>query len=56
MLILSTTSGIEDFVRELSVAADEATLPPPDAWRPSSEQRTAVEAKHQQIVLGPPPA
>jgi quercetin dioxygenase-like cupin family protein len=56
MLILSTASGIEDFVRELSVAADEPTLPPPNAWRPSSEARAAVEAKHQQIVLAPPPA
>ena len=55
MLILSTTSGIEDFVRELSVPADEPTLPPPDAWRPTAEVRAAVEAKHAQIVLGPPP-
>jgi quercetin dioxygenase-like cupin family protein len=56
MLILSTTSGIEDFVRDLSVPAGQATLPPPDAWRPTPEERSAVEAKHRQIVVGPPPA
>jgi len=38
------------------VAADEPTLPPPDAWRPSPEARIAVEAKHHQVVLGPPTA
>jgi hypothetical protein len=52
---MSTTSGIEDFVRELSVPADQPTLPPPDAWRPTQEERLAVEAKHEQIVVGPPP-
>jgi quercetin dioxygenase-like cupin family protein len=55
MLILSTTSGIEDFVRALSVPADEPSLPPPDAWRPTSEEREAVEAEYGQIVVGPPP-
>jgi quercetin dioxygenase-like cupin family protein len=55
MLILSTASGIEDFVRELSVPADAPTLPPPDAWRPTPEVRAAVEAKHAQIFVGPPP-
>lgn len=56
LLVLSTTSGIEDFVRELSVPAAEPTLPPPDAWRPTPEERAAVEVKHEQIVLGPPPS
>jgi hypothetical protein len=56
MLILSTTSGIEDFVRDLSVPADQPTLPPEDAWRPTPDERTAVEAKHGQVVVGPPPA
>jgi quercetin dioxygenase-like cupin family protein len=56
MLILSTTSGIEDFVRDLSVPADEPTLPPADSWRPTSDERVAVEAKHEQIFVGPPPS
>jgi quercetin dioxygenase-like cupin family protein len=56
MLILSTTSGIGDFVRELSVPAAAPTLPPPDAWRPSVEERTAAEAKYEQIFVGPPPS
>ena len=55
MLILSTTSGIEDFVRDLSVSADAATLPPPEAWRPTPQERLAAEARHEQIFLGPPP-
>jgi quercetin dioxygenase-like cupin family protein len=56
MLILSTTSGIEDFVRDLSVPADGPTLPPAEAWRPTKEERSAAEAKHEQIFVGPPPA
>ncbi len=55
MLILSTTSGIEEFVRDLSVPADAPTMPPADAWRPTTEERTAAEAKHEQIFIGPPP-
>ncbi len=55
MLILSTTSGIEEFVRELSVSAPEPTLPPPGAWRPTSAERLAAEVKHAQVVVGPPP-
>jgi hypothetical protein len=56
ILIMSTTSGIEDFVRQLSAPADAPTLPPPDAWRPTTEERTAAEAKHEQIFVGPPPS
>jgi quercetin dioxygenase-like cupin family protein len=55
MLILSTASGIEDFVRALSVPAESPTLPPADAWRPTPEERAAAEAAHEQIFVGPPP-
>ena len=47
MLILSTTSGIEDFVRDLSIPADGRRCRQPDAWRPTTDERVAVEAKHQ---------
>jgi quercetin dioxygenase-like cupin family protein len=54
VLVLSTPAGLERFVRDGSVPATEATLPPPDAPRPSPEELEAVFRAHGQVNLGPP--
>src|SRR6266480_6392775 len=54
VLALSTPAGLEDMVRDGSVPATEATLPPPGTPRPSPEEIEAVFAKHGQINHGPP--
>jgi quercetin dioxygenase-like cupin family protein len=54
VLVLSTPAGLERFVRDGSVPATAATLPPPDAPRPSSEELEAVFRAHGQVNLGPP--
>ena len=38
-----------------SDSAEQATLPPPDAERPTDEQRAAAERANGMKLLGPPP-
>jgi len=54
VLVLSTPAGLERFVRDGSVPATAATLPPADAPRPSFEELQQIFARHGQINLGPP--
>jgi quercetin dioxygenase-like cupin family protein len=54
VLVLSTPAGLERFVRDGSVPAAAATLPPPDAPRPSTEELARVFEAHGQINVGPP--
>jgi quercetin dioxygenase-like cupin family protein len=54
VLVLSTPAGLERFVRDGSVPATEATLPPPGTSRPSSEEIEAIFRAHGQLNLGPP--
>jgi quercetin dioxygenase-like cupin family protein len=54
VLVLSTPAGLERMVRDGSVAAEERTLPPADAPRPSPEEIERVFEKHGQVNLGPP--
>ena len=54
VLILSTPAGLERFVRDGSVPATAATLPPDDTPRPSQEELGAIFARHGQVNLGPP--
>ena len=53
VLVLSTPAGIEAFVRDASVPAPAATLPPPDAPRPSSETVKEIYRKYACIEVGP---
>jgi quercetin dioxygenase-like cupin family protein len=54
VLVLSTPAGIERFVRDGSVPASSATLPPADAPRRSPEEMERVFRAHGQVNLGPP--
>lgn len=54
MLILSTPAGIERMIREASVPAGEATLPPADAPRPSPEELARIFDAHRVVNVGPP--
>ena len=54
VLVLSTPAGLERFVRDGSVPAAAATLPPPDAPRLSTEELARVFEAHGQINVGPP--
>lgn len=54
VLVLSTPAGLERFIRDGSVPAAEAALPPPDAPRPSPEQLERLFSAHGQVTLGPP--
>src|SRR5436305_14672775 len=54
VLVLSTPAGLERFVRDGSVPATSATLPPEDTPRPSSEELDRLFAAHGQVNLGPP--
>ena len=54
VLALSTPAGLEDMMRDASVPATEATLPPPDTPRPSPDEIEAVFARHGQVSHGPP--
>ena len=54
VLVLSTPAGLERFVRDGSVPATAATLPPPDAPRPSPEELARVFEAHGQVNVGPP--
>jgi quercetin dioxygenase-like cupin family protein len=54
VLVLSTPAGLERFVRDGSVPADAATLPPPNAPRPSAEELARLFEAHGQVNVGPP--
>jgi quercetin dioxygenase-like cupin family protein len=53
VLVMSTPAGIERFVRDGSVRATTAVLPPPDAPRPSPVELDAIFAAHECITVGP---
>src|SRR3954471_7152056 len=54
VLVLSTPAGLERFVRDGSVPAAAATLPAPNAPRPTPEELARVFEAHGQINVGPP--
>ena len=54
VLVLSTPSGLERMIRDGSVPAGAATLPPPDAPRPAPEELGRLFAAHGQVNHGPP--
>jgi quercetin dioxygenase-like cupin family protein len=54
VLVLSTPAGLERFVRDGSVPAGAATLPPPDAPRPTADELQRIFDAHGQVNLGPP--
>jgi quercetin dioxygenase-like cupin family protein len=54
VLVLSTPAGLERMVRDASVPAERATLPPADAPRPSAGELAAIFAAHRQVNVGPP--
>jgi quercetin dioxygenase-like cupin family protein len=54
VLVLSTPAGLDRLVRDGSVPADAATLPPPGTARPSPDELRAIFAAHGQVDLGPP--
>ena len=57
MLIMSTPSGIEEYMRALAVPADYPWLqPPPDGPRVPPERIAEVERQHGVVRLGPLPA
>jgi quercetin dioxygenase-like cupin family protein len=49
----SETAGLERFVRDGSVPATAATLPPPDAPRPSGAELARIFEAHGQVNVGP---
>jgi quercetin dioxygenase-like cupin family protein len=54
VLVLSTPAGLERFVRDGSVPAAAAALPPADAPRPSPEALARIFEAHGQVNVGPP--
>jgi quercetin dioxygenase-like cupin family protein len=54
VLVLSTPAGLERFVRDGSVPAAAATLPPPDTPRPSGEELARIFEAHGAVNVGPP--
>jgi quercetin dioxygenase-like cupin family protein len=54
VLVLSTPAGLERMVRDASVPAKAATLPPPDTPRPASAELAEIFRAHGQVNLGPP--
>jgi quercetin dioxygenase-like cupin family protein len=54
VLVLSTPAGLERLVRDGSVPADAATLPPADTPRPAPEELSRIFAAHGQVNCGPP--
>jgi quercetin dioxygenase-like cupin family protein len=54
VLVLSTPAGLERMVRDASVRATAATLPPPDTPRPEPEALSEIFRAHGQVNLGPP--
>jgi quercetin dioxygenase-like cupin family protein len=53
VLVLSTPAGLERFIRDGSVPARTATLPPPDAPRPAPEQLEQIFRTHNIVNIGP---
>jgi quercetin dioxygenase-like cupin family protein len=54
VLVLSTPAGLERMVRDCSVLAVSAELPPADTPRPAPEDLERIFAAHGQVNLGPP--
>jgi quercetin dioxygenase-like cupin family protein len=54
VLVLSTPAGLERLIRDASVPADAATLPPADAPRPAPDKLVRIFAAHGQVNSGPP--
>jgi hypothetical protein len=54
VLVLSTPAGLERLVRDGSVHAAAATLPPADAPRPTPNELSRIFDAHGQINCGPP--
>jgi hypothetical protein len=54
VLVLSTPAGLERMIRDGSVPASAATLPPRDTPRPTPDELERVFAAHGQINVGPP--
>jgi hypothetical protein len=54
VLVLSTPAGLERFVRDGSFPAAAATLPPPDAPRPTGEELARIFEAHGAVNVGPP--
>jgi hypothetical protein len=54
VLVLSTPAGLERLVRDGSVPAVAATLPPADTPRPAPDELAAIFRAHGQVNLGPP--
>ena len=52
VLVLSTPAGLERMVRDGSVSATTATLPPSDTPRPSPEEIAEIFRAHGQVNLG----
>jgi len=53
VLVLSTPAGLERFVREASVPAAAATLPPAGTPRPAPDELARIFEAHGQVNLGP---
>ena len=53
VLVLSTPAGLERLVRDGSVPARSATLPPSGTPRPSPDALARVFREHGQINVGP---
>jgi quercetin dioxygenase-like cupin family protein len=54
VLVLSTPAGLERMIRDGSVPASAATLPPADTPRPDPDDLARIFAAHGQVNLGPP--
>jgi quercetin dioxygenase-like cupin family protein len=54
VLVLSTPAGLERLVRDCSVPAGAATLPPVDTPRPSPDELERIFREHGQVTVGPP--
>jgi quercetin dioxygenase-like cupin family protein len=54
VLVLSTPAGLERMIRDGSVPATAASLPPSDTPRPSPDELEGIFRAHGQINLGPP--
>jgi quercetin dioxygenase-like cupin family protein len=53
VLVLGTPAGLERLVRDGSVPATAATLPPPDTPRPAISELIDIFHAHGQVNLGP---
>jgi quercetin dioxygenase-like cupin family protein len=54
VLVLSTPAGLERMIRDGSVPAKGASLPPSDTPRPSPDELGGIFRAHGQVNLGPP--